>query len=135
MSMNIEKLEMPVKNVTEYDNVSSSANLATAVRPQGNALNDNAPDSGVKDKDNKTLEKGRVLSKDTLNSAFADMNSKLKTQRTRCEYEYDEETNRVSIKVYDKETDELVLEAPPEESIEALKKTLEVAGILVDKKS
>ena len=63
------------------------------------------------------------------------MNSKLKAQRTRCEYEYDEETNRVSIKVYDKETDELVLEAPPEESIEALKKTLEVAGILVDKKS
>lgn len=134
MSMNIEKLEMPVKNVTEYDNVSSSANLA-AVRPQGNALNDNAPDSGVKDKDSKALEKGRVLSKDTLKSAFSEMNSKLKMQRTRCEYEYDEETNRVSIKVYDKETDELVLEAPPEESIEALKKTLEVAGILVDKKS
>lgn len=135
MSMNIEKLEMPVKNVTEYDNASSSANLATAVRPQGNALNDNAPDSGIKDKDSKALEKGRVLSKDTLKSAFSEMNSKLKMQRTRCEYEYDEETNRVSIKVYDKETDELVLEAPPEESIEALKKTLEVAGILVDKKS
>lgn len=136
MSMNIEKLEMPVKNVTEYDNVSSSANLA-AVRPQGNALNSNNNFDGanVKDKDGTALEKSKALSKDTLKSAFSEMNSKLKAQRTRCEYEYDEETNRVSIKVYDKETDELVLEAPPEESIEALKKTLEVAGILVDKKS
>lgn len=136
MSMNIEKLEMPVKNVTEYDNASSSANLA-AVRPQGNALNSNNNSDGanVKDKDGTALEKSKALSKDTLKSAFSEMNSKLKAQRTRCEYEYDEETNRVSIKVYDKETDELVLEAPPEESIEALKKTLEVAGILVDKKS
>lgn len=134
MSMNIEKLEMPVKNVTEYENVSSPEKVTTA-KSQGNTLNDNTSDSGVKDKDGRMPEKGRALSKDTLDSAFSDMNSKLKMQRTRCEYEYDEETNRVSIKVYDKETDELVLEAPPEESIEALKKTLEVAGILVDKKS
>lgn len=136
MSM-IEKLEMPVKNVAEYDNTSSSANLAATVRSQGNTLNDNNNPNGAnaKDKDGTALEKSKALSKDTLKSAFSEMNSKLKMQRTRCEYDYDEETNRVSIKVYDKETDELVLEAPPEESIEALKKTLEVAGILVDKKS
>lgn len=135
MSM-IEKLEMPVKNVTEYENVPSPANVTT-VKPQGNTLNDNSSPKGAnaKNEDNKALEKGRALSKDTLNSAFAEMNSKLKAQRTRCEYDYDEATNRVSIKVYDKETDELVLEAPPEESIEALKKTLEMAGIIVDKKS
>lgn len=136
MSMNIEKLEMPVKNVTEYDNASSSAN-ATTVKTQGDTLdgNTNLKGNSAKDDENKALVKGKALSKDTLNSAFAEMNSKLKAQRTRCEYDYDEATNRVSIKVYDKETDELVLEAPPEESIEALKKTLEVAGILVDKKS
>ncbi len=135
MSMNIEKLEMPVKETTEYDNISSSVNVAA--RAQGNTLDDrnNPNQANAKDKDGTALEKSRALSKDTLKSAFSDMNSKLKMQRTRCEYDYDEETNRVSIKVYDKETNELVLEAPPEESIEALKKTLEVAGILVDKKS
>lgn len=136
MSM-IEKLEMPVKNVTEYENVPSPAKVTTA-KSQGNTLDDNSSNpnkASDKEKDNKALEKGRALSKDTLNSAFSDMNSKLKMQRTRCEYNYDEATNRVSIKVYDKETDELVLEAPPEESIEALKKTLEMAGIIVDKKS
>lgn len=135
MSMNIEKLEMPVKETTEYDNISSSVNVAS--RAQGNTLDDrnNPNQANAKDKDGTALEKSRALSKDTLKSAFSDMNSKLKMQRTRCEYDYDEETNRVSIKVYDKETNELVLEAPPEESIEALKKTLEVAGILVDKKS
>lgn len=136
MSINIEKLEMPVKNVAEYEKTPSPEKVAV-VKPQGNTLDGKTnldKTASVKDKDNKALEKGRVLSKDTLDSAFADMNSKLKAQRTRCEYNYDEATNRVSIKVYDKETDELVLEAPPEETIEALKKTLELAGIIVDKK-
>lgn len=135
MSM-IEKLEMPVKNVTEYENAPSPAK-ATTVKPQVNILDDNNSPKGVsaKDEDSKALEKGRAVSKSSLDSAFSDINSKLKMQPTRCEYDYDEATNRVSIKVYNKETNELVLEAPPEESIEAFKKTLEMAGIIIDEKS
>ena len=132
MSMEIENLEMPVKSVPDKVSVSVKA----APKPQKSTI-DNGKDSDSSDavdRDLLELEKGKKLSKDTLDSAFAGMNSKLKMQRTRCEYDYDEATNRVSIKVYDKDTDELVLEAPPEESIEALKKTLELAGIIVDEK-
>lgn len=132
MSMEVENLEMPVKSVPDKVSVSVKA----APKPQKSTI-DNGKDSDSSDAVQRNLlelDKGKTLSKDTLDSAFAGMNSKLKMQRTRCEYDYDEATNRVSIKVYDKDTDELVLEAPPEESIEALKKTLELAGIIVDEK-
>ncbi len=132
MSMKIENLEVPVKSVP--DKVVTP--VKAAPKPQKSII-DNGKDSDsidAADRNLPELEKGKALSKDTLDSAFAGMNSKLKMQRTRCEYDYDEATNRVSIKVYDKDTDELVLEAPPEKSIEALKKTLELAGIIVDGK-
>ncbi len=132
MSMKIENLEMPVKSVP--DKVVTP--VKAAPKPQKSII-DNGKDSDsidAADGNLPELEKGKALSKDTLDSAFAGMNSKLKMQRTRCEYDYDEATNRVSIKVYDEDTDEVVLEAPPEEAIEALKKTLEMAGIIVDEK-
>lgn len=139
--MNIDKLEMPAKNTADYDaasaSIAASVNL-TQAKPQVNNLENtnNSNGANAKDKDGNEQDKeSRVLSKETLKSAFSNMNAKLKAQRTRCEYEYDEATNRVSIKVYDKDTNEVILEAPPEDAIEALKKTLEVAGILVDKKS
>jgi len=132
MSMEIENLEMPVRSVPDK----VITHVKAAPKQQKSTI-DNGKDSDSSDavdRNGLELEKGKTLSKDTLDSAFAGMNSKLKMQRTRCEYDYDEATNRVSIKVYDKDTDELVLEAPPEESIEALKKTLEMAGIIVDEK-
>lgn len=134
MSMEIENLEMPVKSVPQYNK--AVTNAKETFGPKKDTI-DNGKDSynsDTVDKNLPGLENGKTLSRETLDSAFAGMNSKLKMQRTRCEYDYDEVTNRVSIKVYDKDTDELVLEAPPEESIEALKKTLELAGIIVDEK-
>ena len=53
---------------------------------------------------------------------------------TRCEYSYHKETNRISIKVIDDKTDEVIREIPPEKSLEMLQKMWEMAGILVDEK-
>ena len=117
MAMSMEQLDMPVKSVPEYEK---------AAKPQKET-----PKAVELDiSDSNSVNKG----KDTGAGDEDDMNKKLKMQRTRCEYNYDEETKRVSIKVYDKDTDELVLEAPPEETLEAIKKAWELAGIIVDKK-
>lgn len=77
-------------------------------------------------------EKEREPSKSTLDSALSDMNTRIK--KTRCEYAYDDATKRVSIKVYDKKTDELIREVPPEKSLEMLQKMWELAGIIVDER-
>lgn len=45
-----------------------------------------------------------------------------------------EETNRVTIKIVDKETKEVIKEVPPEKTLDMIAKVWEVAGILVDEK-
>lgn len=68
----------------------------------------------------------------TINDAVSSANRRM--DRTRCEYSYHKETNRVSIKVFDADTDEVIREIPPEKSLDMLQKMWEMAGILVDER-
>lgn len=77
---------------------------------------------------------GKKPSEKSIDAAFTEMNAKMKEKKTRCEYSYDEDTKRISISVYDKDSDELIREIPPEESLEVLHKVWELAGIVVDEK-
>ncbi len=77
-------------------------------------------------------QKEHVPSEATLNDAVARANMKL--EHTRCEYSYHKDTNRVSIKVINSDTDEVIREIPPEKSLDMLQKMWEMAGILVDEK-
>ena len=45
-----------------------------------------------------------------------------------------EATNRVTIKIVDKDTKEVIKELPPEKTLEMIAKAWELAGILVDEK-
>lgn len=76
--------------------------------------------------------RGKEPTKNSMDAAISVLNSQI--ARTHCAYAYDEVTKRVSIKVYDDETDELIREVPPEKSLEALKKMWEIAGIIIDEK-
>lgn len=69
-----------------------------------------------------------------IRSAVKRANSTMKTTKTRCEFSYHEDTNRVSITIYDKDTEEVIREIPSEETLELIQKMYEMAGILVDEK-
>ena len=71
-------------------------------------------------------------SKKQLQSAVKHANNRLR--KTGCEFSYHEETGRVSITVRDKETQEIIREIPPEETLEMVERMWELAGILVDEK-
>ncbi len=45
-----------------------------------------------------------------------------------------EDTNRVTIKIVDKDTKEVIKELPPEKTLDMIAKAWELAGILVDEK-
>lgn len=45
-----------------------------------------------------------------------------------------EQTNRVTIKIVDKETKEVIKELPPEKTLDMIAKAWELAGLLVDEK-
>lgn len=68
----------------------------------------------------------------TINDAVSSANRRM--ERTRCEYSYHKEINRVSIKVFDADTNEVIREIPPEKSLDMLQKMWEMAGILVDER-
>ncbi|MDF2803907.1 MAG: hypothetical protein K0S61_3810 [Anaerocolumna sp.] len=72
--------------------------------------------------------------KKRLISLIDDTNNKLKGIRRRCEYSYNDEVNRIAIKVVDADTEKVIKEIPPEEALETIQKLWEVAGILVDEK-
>lgn len=71
-----------------------------------------------------------------LKDAIGMANNKLKQSQpiTRCEFTYHEDVNRVSIKLIDKETQEVVKEIPPEKKIKMIEKLWEITGLLVDEK-
>ena len=67
-----------------------------------------------------------------IQDAIAEINNKSNT--TRCEYSVDKETNRILIRVFDKATNEVICEIPPEECLDMLAKIWELAGLIVDEK-
>lgn len=71
---------------------------------------------------------------DQLKKAIAEMNKKINNTNQEAVFGVHEQTNRVMIKIVDKETKEVVKEFPPEKTLDMIAKLWEMAGILVDEK-
>lgn len=67
-----------------------------------------------------------------LKKAVSDLNKQM--SNSEAIFGIHEETNRVTIKIVDKSTKEVIKEFPPEETLDMIAKVWEVAGILVDEK-
>lgn len=74
------------------------------------------------------------VSKEKVESAIRDINAKIRPTHTECQFSYHEATKRISIKVLDQDSGEVIREIPPEKTLDMIAKTLELAGILVDEK-
>lgn len=112
----------PVKQ-NQASAVNVSANPAPAVIYKDNESDGSQSNTAGKNNDDAARQ---------IRATIAEAN--FKATRTRCEYSVDEKTNRISIKMIDEETDEVIKEIPPEKSLEMLAKVWELAGILVDEK-
>lgn len=86
------------------------------------------PDSG---KDTNGTEE-RVVSDKQLKKAVNDLNKQL--TNSEAIFGIHEKTNRVTIKIVDKSTKEVIKEYPPEQTLDMIAKVWEIAGILVDEK-
>ena len=80
------------------------------------------------------VDAGKAVAVQKTTAAPSNVTGQNRMVSTRCEYSYDEATKRVSIKVFDKTSDKLIREVPPEESLEMLQKMWELAGLIVDEK-
>ena len=125
-------VEMPeqrsVERAADVSNVSTSAQIerqvATSVE-QDAARGYNG---------NEEAQAAAAQNAQRIESAVKRANNTMRMTKTSCQFQYHEETNRVSIKVIDKDTEEVIREIPSEEALELIQKMWEMAGILVDEK-
>ena len=69
-----------------------------------------------------------------IKDAVDKVNQKIVPSKTRCEFSYHEDTNRISIKVIDQTTEETIKEIPAEETLDMLARIWEFSGLLVDER-
>ena len=125
-------VEMPeqrsVERAADVSNVSTSAQIERQVAT--NVEQDAARGYNG----NEEAQAAAAQNAQRIESAVKRANNTMRMTKTSCQFQYHEETNRVSIKVIDKDTEEVIREIPSEEALELIQKMWEMAGILVDEK-
>ena len=69
-----------------------------------------------------------------LKKMIAEMNKKINKTNEEAVFGVHEQTNRIIIKIQDKDTKEVIKEFPPEKTLDMIAKLWEMAGILVDER-
>lgn len=138
--MEIESVKQTANQNVQTANVApiadASGNMVKAVKKADKPVvlsNDSSQEADNSQNTDMALENKKVA-QSTIDSTMSDINSKIKMSNTQLQYSIDEDTQRISIKVIDQDTDKVIREIPPEETLEAIKKIWEIAGIIVDKK-
>ena len=86
-----------------------------------------------KDQENKDPSEEKDAKQGTqLKKAVNDLNKQMKNSEAI--FGIHDKTKRVTIKIIDKTTKEVIKEYPPEETLDMIAKVWEIAGILVDEK-
>ena len=114
----VENTEVSTAKTGEYATASKAATVES----------DNAVPT--QSKENATISE--QLSNEQLKKAIEQFNKKF--GNSEAIYGVHEATNRVTIKIIDKDTKETIKELPPEKTLDMIAKVWELAGILVDEK-
>ncbi|MDD3840311.1 MAG: flagellar protein FlaG [Clostridia bacterium] len=92
-----------------------------------------------KDKTERPIDKTRFglndqLDKQKIQGAVDAANDVVKAINKGFEFEIHDDTNRIMVRVINKDTQEVIREIPPEEILDMLGKMWRAVGILIDKK-
>ena len=82
--------------------------------------------------DNATTDAQIASQNEQIKKAVADLNKQMID--TSCQFGINDTTNRVTIKIIDNNTKEVIKEYPAEETMRMIEKAWELAGIMVDEK-
>lgn len=86
----------------------------------------------AKNQNNNSAEQQEQPNTDKIKQAVEKLNKNLKNSEAI--FGIHEATNRVTIKIVDKDTKEVIKELPPEKTLDMIAKAWELAGILVDER-
>ncbi len=123
----VQKPQAPVQT-EKPENSDSSVQAAEQVDRTTNVV-ENANGKGQADN---SENKDQQPSHEQIRKAVEKLNRNM--QNTEAVFGIHEDTNRVTIKILDKTTKEVIKELPPEKTLDMIAKVWELAGILVDEK-
>ena len=82
--------------------------------------------------DDRLVDEQKNVNMDRLKKVMEQITSAL--PHSEAKFGIHEKTNRVTIKLVDKDTQEVIKEIPPEKTLDLLAKRMELAGVMVDAK-
>ncbi len=112
---------------TSTSTATSTAEAATPMAVKPVAQNENGQIQS---------ENGKQPTDDEVKAAINQANKRAKSVfgHANAEFSYHEATKRISVKIVDKDTNEVIREIPPEKTLDMISKMWELAGIVVDEK-
>ena len=114
-----EKPQSAESSVSEAEQVDKTTSVVENAREKGQA------DSSEQNKDQQPTH-------EQIRKAVEQLNRNL--SNSEAVFGIHEETNRVTIKIVDKSTKEVIKELPPEKTLDMIAKVWEIAGLLVDER-
>ena len=126
----IQPIEKSITEITD-DSVREatvSKDITTASVQKVEAKNDESSSETGEQSTSDQIRK----SKEQINKSVEQINKKMSNSEV--QFGIHDKTNRITIKIIDKETKEVIKELPPEKTLDMIAKAWELAGILVDEK-
>ena len=127
-----------VQNQPENDsaalNMDVTADKANQIDPKTMVIKDvEQKDDGSEDKNSgNEPSQGQQAQQESIKKAVEEINKKM--MNSEAIFGIHDKTNRVTIKIVDKETKKVIKEYPPEKTLDMIAKAWEMAGIMVDEK-
>ena len=115
------------KTAQEYTDVSIADN---GKAPRVDNTTKVVESADEKDASHNKFSEQQQASNETLQKAVENLNKQM--SNSEAIYGIHEGTNRVTIKIVDKDTKEVIKELPPEKTLDMIAKVWEIAGIMVD---
>ena len=114
-------------NIDNKDRIKISNNIQ-------NSTNELKKSENKNDINNNDINNNEDYTDKQIEEVIKKINSYLEDEKTHAEFSRHDVLNRTIIKIVDDETDEVIIEAPPEKILDAVAKMCEDAGILFDKR-
>lgn len=126
-----------VKTTAETQTIDNSVRIGnTDVTASNNATTFNGATSTIiktnKSDTNQNVQGNNLPTNETVKSTINNFNKNI--CNTEAVFGIHDGTNRVTIKIIDKKTKEVIKEFPPEKTLDMIVKVWEMAGIMVDEK-
>lgn len=93
-----------------------------------------ASNDGSSDANNNQAAQQQMDKNKQLRKAVEDINKSAAGSQSEAIFGIHDKTNRVTIKIVDKKTKEVIKEYPPEKTLDMIAKAWELAGLMVDEK-